>query len=387
MLPSKILLLGLLTPVIGYSLGIRLPNQDPTATARGNAFAATADNASAIYYNPAGIAQLEASELRASVYTVRVEHEYSAGGTSLKNKDEWQPVPSLYYAAPIKDRPYSWGISVNAPYGQASEWPENSPFNSLGVAGEVRYLSVSPAFAIKVNEWLYLGTALHLDKAELELEQVIPLSTLKTKITGDSFAPSATVGVLARFDRHSFGLTYRFQTVHDIDGQVDVPFVGTFDYDSKITFPDHLILGYAYRLGQWTFEANVDWTHWSKFDSLDLGVVGSIPFEWKNSYFYELGAQWESEDQKTKINFGYTYNENSIPDENFNPLIIDSDRHFLSVGIERRIYPGWSIQGSAQYGWSVDRDVTAALGNGFQNPNGNYSTEILAFHLGISGQF
>ena len=32
-------------------LGIRIADQDPKATARGNAFAATADRPSAVYYN------------------------------------------------------------------------------------------------------------------------------------------------------------------------------------------------------------------------------------------------------------------------------------------------------------------------------------------------
>ena len=39
--------------------GFRLPDQDAFATARAEAFVATADNPSAIYYNPAGISQLE----------------------------------------------------------------------------------------------------------------------------------------------------------------------------------------------------------------------------------------------------------------------------------------------------------------------------------------
>ena len=38
--------------------GFGLPDQDAFATARGEAFVATADNPSAIYYNPAGITQL-----------------------------------------------------------------------------------------------------------------------------------------------------------------------------------------------------------------------------------------------------------------------------------------------------------------------------------------
>ena len=50
-------------PVTGFALGIRIADQDARATARGNAFTATADNPSAIYYNPAGITQLYQSSL------------------------------------------------------------------------------------------------------------------------------------------------------------------------------------------------------------------------------------------------------------------------------------------------------------------------------------
>src|SRR5688500_17253838 len=45
-------------PASAFALGIRIADQDARATARGNAFTATADNPSAIYYNPAGITQL-----------------------------------------------------------------------------------------------------------------------------------------------------------------------------------------------------------------------------------------------------------------------------------------------------------------------------------------
>lgn len=382
----SLLACSLLTEPV-FSLGIRLPNQDPAATARGNAFAATADNASAIYYNPAGIAQMDEAEFRASAYVVEVRHEYRSNGGTIHNNEEWQAVPALYYASPIRDTRYSWGLSVNAPYGQASDWPADSPFNTLGVSAELSYLSVSPAFAMQMTDWLYLGAVVHFEKAELELEQIVPGTSIMSKTDGESTAPGLTLGALIRREAHSFGVTYRFQTIHDVDGSVDVPGIATFDYDSKLVLPDHLIVGYAYRMGQWTFEANVDWTRWSKFTELDLGLAGSIPFEWQDSFFYEVGAQWESKDGNTRLNLGYTLNENSIPDENFNPLIIDSDRHFLSAGIERNFTENWSLSATVQYGWSVDRKVDKSVGNGFQSGNGTYSTRILAFNLGVAGRF
>src|SRR5436190_19037192 len=54
---------ALVLPAVSYGLGIRIADQDARATARGNAFTATADNPSAIYYNPAGISFLYSPSL------------------------------------------------------------------------------------------------------------------------------------------------------------------------------------------------------------------------------------------------------------------------------------------------------------------------------------
>src|SRR5436190_18009123 len=60
---------ALIVPSVSYGLGIRIADQDARATARGNAFTATADNPSAIYYNPAGITQLYSPDLNSPAFT------------------------------------------------------------------------------------------------------------------------------------------------------------------------------------------------------------------------------------------------------------------------------------------------------------------------------
>ena len=65
-----------LTPPDAAALGSRIPNQDAAAIARGNAFVATADNPAAIYYNPAGITQLEGHNFQlGSLFILRVDAE------------------------------------------------------------------------------------------------------------------------------------------------------------------------------------------------------------------------------------------------------------------------------------------------------------------------
>src|ERR1035437_31617 len=97
--PRIILAVSLaLAPAWANAVGFRLPNQDPDAIARGNAFVATADNPSAIYYNPAGITQLEGQNIRAGLYMVSGGYDFtSPSGQTAKASADFQPVPQLYY--------------------------------------------------------------------------------------------------------------------------------------------------------------------------------------------------------------------------------------------------------------------------------------------------
>ena len=83
-------------------VGFRLPNQDPEAIARGNAFVATADNPAAIYYNPAGITQLDGQNVRAGLYLVSpgIDYESPTGTKVTANSD---PMTSIS----LSDRPHS----------------------------------------------------------------------------------------------------------------------------------------------------------------------------------------------------------------------------------------------------------------------------------------
>src|SRR5215217_8598465 len=90
-----------LIPSFAFGLGIRIADQNPYATARGNAFAATADNPSAIYYNPAGITQLEGTRALLGAYAITLKAEVdldAPGGNNhfTSTNDELQFAPQLY---------------------------------------------------------------------------------------------------------------------------------------------------------------------------------------------------------------------------------------------------------------------------------------------------
>src|SRR5437867_1391730 len=108
------LILGLLLAATASvcALGIRIPNQDAEANARGNAFVATADNPSAIYYNPAGITQLKGHMLQAGALAyLNVYTDYqSADGARTENDPEIIPVPQLHYVFSPEGSPFAFGL-------------------------------------------------------------------------------------------------------------------------------------------------------------------------------------------------------------------------------------------------------------------------------------
>src|SRR6185295_19395772 len=98
-------------PVSVQAVGFRMPNQDPEGIARGNAFAATADNPAAIYYNPAGITQLEGQQARAGLYVISANtHFTSSSGQKAHTDPMLQAVPQLYYVDSLKNLPISLGL-------------------------------------------------------------------------------------------------------------------------------------------------------------------------------------------------------------------------------------------------------------------------------------
>ena len=88
----------LLATVTGlHANGFYIPVQDPFAASRGNAFVATADRPSAVFYNPAGLTQLDSAAVHIGVYGVRlgIDGETAIDGGSHQNRRSLFPFPSF----------------------------------------------------------------------------------------------------------------------------------------------------------------------------------------------------------------------------------------------------------------------------------------------------
>ncbi|MEN9573107.1 MAG: hypothetical protein RL514_962 [Verrucomicrobiota bacterium] len=359
--------LGLATgPTSAAALGLRLADQDPFATARGNAFAATADNPSAIYYNPAGLTQLEGHHLRIGAYAVALKAEFtSPTGVRSDTKDRGEFASQFYYAYGLKELPLAFGVGMFAPYGLALEWPANPSFGPL--YGKLTYLTLNPVAAWQVHPTVSVAAGLSLNFAELELRQ--PATTgapaSRNRFQGEDSDVGYNLGFLWQpFKRHSVGVNYRSPTTQAFAGSATTtgagaPFDGTGAARATFPFPRHLVLGYSFRpTPDWNLEFNADWSEWSRLTTVNFqqpsGTV-AVPFNWRSSWCYEFGLTrrfgggW-------RASAGYIFSENSVPDASFTPLVPDSDRHIFSLGVGRQqARVSWDV--AYQLGWGPSRNV------------------------------
>lgn len=368
---------------LSHGLGFRIADQNAEATARGNAFVATADDPSAIYYNPAGITQLEGTRTLLGAYvitlkdTVHLDADVKNNRFSTSNTEP-QAVPTSFYTWSFKGHPIALGLGVYAPYGFAIEYPDDSPIRTIARYGSIQYLTVNPVVAWKINGSLSIAAGATVNYGRAELKRGLFTVGDEFQFKGDGVAYGFNAGILWKpHPMHSFGATYRSGTNLTFSGhttvntekmQVPTPFgpvtVPAVDYreDADATFqlPQNVTAGYSFRpTPDWNFEFNIDWTDW---DSLNTVIIhqqrspdAPVPFNWESSFIYEFGVTKKFA-KGYSASLGYMYSENSVPNESFSPGIPDSNRHVFSAGFGRKLDRlNWYV--AYQYAYGPTRTI------------------------------
>jgi long-chain fatty acid transport protein len=375
--------------------GTRVGFKDAFATARGNAFVATADNPSAIYYNPAGLTQLRDQQISVTAYVVGLESDYRSSVTgrtaSMNRKD--QLVPQVYYAWAPPGKAWALGVGIYAPFGLSTDWPVDSGFRTFATKNEETYTTLNPVVAWRVSETVSLGGGLTFNRLKVDLRRGIGL------MAGDEFRFNASDNAIGfnlglrwqPVEQHAFGISYQHHTSFDLSGTADTaPFILGEHASATFAFPEVLIVGYSYRpTPQWNLECNIDWTNWTRLNTVVIAKPSgpvTVPFNWRSGFFYELGATrylnggWQ-------VSAGYAYIENSVPDATWTPAVPDATRHFWSAGVG---YAQGPIRGMLtwQHATANPRNIRTNLVslNG-ESPDGTYRSPINSYSLSLDYRF
>jgi len=387
--------------------GFRLPDQDAFATARGEAFVATADNPSAIYYNPAGISQLEGNNLRAGIYGIYLDPSYTApgGGRTFDNESLLHAIPQFYYTYGKKDFPVSFGLGVYSPFGLGVKWPQDAGFRTVGTEGKLTCATINPVVAFKLLPQLSIGGGVMVNYANIDLRQgltPVPNNDL-FRFTGDGWDVGYNLGLLWQpIEKVSLGATFRSGNTQHLTGktQSELNLVQPTMYSAASAdypFPLEAVFGISYRpTPKWNLEFNADYTDWSALTTVTIHQttpppivpISNIPvtFDWQSSWYYEFGAT-RYFDNGWHVSAGYIFNENSVPDAHYTPLVTDMDKHFFSVGTG---FKGkqFDLDIAYQLGYGPTRTVTGnASSPAGQTADGNYKFFSQAIAVSVGWHF
>lgn len=372
---------ALLAPSHGLANGTRLPNQNAEATARGNAFVATADNPSAIYYNPAGLTQLPGLQVQAESYVIAARYDYlPPGGGRVKAGRDIAVIPQLYASYTPDGSSLSYGLGVYSPFGQATDWAANSGLGSIATHNEITFITIAPTVAWKISDRLSIGAGLQINQVDADLQNGL------LRYEGDDTSFGYNLGILWRLNEHHvFGLNYQSRSTSHFKGSVTlVPLGMTQDASLDLPFPDVITLGYSWRpTADWNLEIAIDRTNW---DLVNTPTVTSsfgdipIPFAWKPSYYYLFGVTRHLPDG-WRVSAGYCYSENSVPDATFNPAVPDMSRHLGSIGVGRT-FGSLSCYLTYQHGFKASRTIQNVPPNiAGESPDGRYENTLDAIGL------
>jgi long-chain fatty acid transport protein len=188
-----------------FGLGLAVPDQDAFATARGNAFVATANDPAAVFYNPAGISQLGGANVSLGAYGIVLGDRYSSGKDSVDSKTEWSILPQVFSTYSLSNYNFTFGLGVYSPYGLRMEWPTSAPFLAAGETAQVSYLRAAGIISWQIVPSFSIAAGPNLNYSDADLKE---FPGFVNHFAGRATDAGYTAGILYHpWEQHYFGLT------------------------------------------------------------------------------------------------------------------------------------------------------------------------------------
>ncbi len=283
---AVILAAGLTTGL--FANGLNLNGNGSKANAMGGAFVGLANDFSAAYWNPAGLAQMTTASF--SLYGSDIlpfgTYKFDLAGIDAKSTFKHYLIPALGYFQPIGDK-IVVGIYLNAPSGAGAEWDGADLANLTGGTAydwisRLGIFTISPSIAVKLTEKIMLGATMDINYGMLEMSQPVPgLGQYSEDLKG--WAASGTFGLLVKpVKEFSFGVSYKLPFTAKLKGTVDIPAAALYELPTSdtgtrtATWPQWLAAGIAVKpTDKLTFTADVQYTNWKKLQTIPVTFVNA----------------------------------------------------------------------------------------------------------------
>jgi len=314
---------------------------EQNASGLGTAYAgsaAVADNASTVFFNPAGMTQLPGIQLSAGVAGVGPSYKFRNDGSTGPllgrsgnggDAGSWAAVPNAYVSWQLTPDLFL-GLGISAPFGLATEYEDKNWVGRLqSIKSEITTVNYNPSIAYRVNDKVALGFGVNYQTIDAEL------TSTGSRLAGDDSAWGWNAGALFTLSpAMRVGISYRSAIDYTLEGKAN----GTLPIKADVKLPDTFILSVWQQISdRWEAMGDLSYTRWDTLQSLNVinrnsgARLASETFNYDNAWRFAWGAAYKSSDI-LKLKFGIAYDRTPVSDADRSARVPDNDRLWFSLG-------------------------------------------------------
>jgi long-chain fatty acid transport protein len=369
----------------GVAYGSAFALQEQSGSGLGNAFAggaAAAEDASTIFFNPAGMSRLPGMQAVVAGSLICLQAKFSDNGSQPAalqtlggnggDAGSCAVVPALYFAAPINNQ-WSAGIGVNAPFGLKTDYDSDWLGRFQAIKSKIETINVNPAVSFKASDMVTIGGGANYQHIKAELTQranyagaiaqaaaigqVPPAAAgpivaayagaqSDVRINGNDGAWGWNIGVLVNVDPQTrFGASYRSTIKYNVSGTAEF-------FNPPVPALPASLAPIASALS--------NALNSTRLANSDVNVALKVPDTANVSIFRQIDSKWDvmGDVQYT----GWSSVQNLTVVRSTGVVLLDTPENFrdtwrASIGANYHYSDQWMFRGGLAYDQSPVRDA------------------------------
>ncbi|GKT12470.1 MAG: long-chain fatty acid transport protein [Thiomicrorhabdus sp.] len=406
--------LVLASPAI-FASGFALIEQ--SASGQGLSYAgaaANAEDASIMWFNPAGLSELNVSQTVVGGHFISPHAAFTNDGSEIANAGGLNGpitgsddngstvgfVPNLYWKGEVSG--HDIGLGINVPFGQHISYDPTWVGRYHATQTNLKALNINSAVSKSVGEKLKFGFGLNAQHVDLEMQNKVDNRLAgdfvsgdgNAKLTASSWAFGYNFGLLYKpAESTNLGLSYRSSITHFASGYADytnVTNAGALTnvvdatLESTVTVPGSASLSLNHAMNpKFQLLADATWTQWSDYKELvidfhSLQADGNTRQDFKDSWRVSLGGIYQL-NKSLKLRAGVAFDQTPVSDpKNRSPRTPDGDRKWLSAGLGYKLTPNINLDLAYSHLYAEEGAVNYTT-NDVQYLIGSYDADINIF--------
>lgn len=374
-----------------FGQGFSNDNHGTRAVGQANAFTARASDPSAIWYNPAGITQLNGTHIYLGGCGLIRNPEYHSQyyQASYTSDNHFVVSPHIYLTHQLSKNLWA-GLGFSTPTNYLQDWGDDPVNHAVRASDnfEVHTSVISPCLSVKINEMISIGLGLHYqmsnirhvkwDRIEIEnlAQQELGITVtdyyLRSEYKVSNNGLAFFGGIQARISEALLlGFAYQGGSDNESTGTLDFKHKDTeypdLDPLVKEAFPDaDIVMNGRTMVHQFTFglavilsskfecEVNYNYKLWFLLEKweyslskphiqedLSYSAEGEVPWKWENSGSLRLGCEYHV-NPSLDVRAGLSFNSSPVPDELLMAAVPESKHWDIHLGAGYKINK-WEI--------------------------------------------